>query len=132
MDKPRRILLIEVDDPGPWSPRDLAAAINEDPGDAPLGRNVVVHGALDMASLGAAFRKARRLSIDIEERRSVSDMEHTAAKLLSFLKSAVPISIQGRVDPTRHNHLTRDIKPEGQCPACDVTHENDRARAASV
>ena len=19
----------------------------------------------------------------------------------------------------RHNHLTRDIKPEGQCPACD-------------
>jgi hypothetical protein len=27
-----------------------------------------------------------------------------------------------------HNHLTRDIKPEGQCPACDVIHENERER----
>lgn len=22
-----------------------------------------------------------------------------------------------------HNHLTRDIKPVGQCPACDIYHE---------
>ena len=22
----------------------------------------------------------------------------------------------------RHNHSTRDIKPFGQCPACDLTH----------
>ena len=22
--------------------------------------------------------------------------------------------------PVRHNHLTRDIKPPGQCPGCDV------------
>lgn len=24
--------------------------------------------------------------------------------------------------PTRHNHITRDIKPEGQCPVCDEYH----------
>lgn len=23
----------------------------------------------------------------------------------------------------RHNHITRDIKPEGQCPACDLYHK---------
>ena len=24
--------------------------------------------------------------------------------------------------PTEHNHPTRDIKPQGQCPACDAYH----------
>lgn len=23
----------------------------------------------------------------------------------------------------RHNHVTRDVKPRGVCPACDLTHE---------
>lgn len=26
----------------------------------------------------------------------------------------------------RHNHVTRDIKPPGQCPACDLYHERSR------
>src|SRR5690349_18650651 len=26
----------------------------------------------------------------------------------------------------RHNHLTRDIKPQGQCPACDRHHRATR------
>ena len=30
----------------------------------------------------------------------------------------------------RHNHMTRDIKPMGECPACDVTHGCDCARYA--
>jgi len=25
---------------------------------------------------------------------------------------------------SEHNHLTRDIKPEGQCPACDNYHKD--------
>lgn len=30
----------------------------------------------------------------------------------------------------RHNHMTRDIKPRGECPACDASHEfMDRALA---
>lgn len=24
-----------------------------------------------------------------------------------------------------HNHVTRDIKPYGQCPACDSIHERE-------
>jgi hypothetical protein len=28
-----------------------------------------------------------------------------------------------------HNHVTRDIKPEGKCPGCDDYHE--RVRIAS-
>ena len=31
-------------------------------------------------------------------------------------------------DPARHNHVTRDIKPPGTCPACDQYHERDRER----
>jgi len=27
---------------------------------------------------------------------------------------------------TGHNHFTRDIKPEGQCPACDQYHQQER------
>lgn len=26
------------------------------------------------------------------------------------------------VQKNNHNHITRDIKPYGQCPACDVYH----------
>lgn len=22
--------------------------------------------------------------------------------------------------PTTHNHMTRDIRPQGECPACDI------------
>lgn len=25
---------------------------------------------------------------------------------------------------TKHNHVTRDIKPRGECPACDAYHDN--------
>lgn len=27
-----------------------------------------------------------------------------------------------------HNHVTRDIKPEGECPACDAYHATQRMR----
>lgn len=29
-----------------------------------------------------------------------------------------------------HNHVTRDIRPEGACPACDSYHEAQRTLAA--
>ncbi len=28
----------------------------------------------------------------------------------------------------RHNHFTRDVKPEGQCPMCDHLRELGKAR----
>lgn len=31
-----------------------------------------------------------------------------------------------------HNHLTRDIKPRGECPACDVYHDADVLRPDAV
>lgn len=30
-----------------------------------------------------------------------------------------------RAFPPRHNHLTRDVKPRGVCPACDAAHHGD-------
>lgn len=33
-------------------------------------------------------------------------------------------------DMPRHNHMTRDIKPEGQCPMCDRYHQRRRANEA--
>jgi hypothetical protein len=32
------------------------------------------------------------------------------------------------VSSRSHNHVTRDIKPEGQCPACDRYHASRKAR----
>jgi hypothetical protein len=32
-------------------------------------------------------------------------------------------------DVVRHNHITRDIKPLGQCPACDRIHEHWESNA---
>jgi hypothetical protein len=29
---------------------------------------------------------------------------------------------------TKHNHVTRDIKPEGECPSCDLYYENNKQR----
>lgn len=30
--------------------------------------------------------------------------------------------------PNRHNHVTRDIKPPGQCPGCDDYHNRGESR----
>lgn len=38
-----------------------------------------------------------------------------------------------RLEKTRHNHITRDVKPMGQCLACDVQHlkqENQKLKEA--
>ena len=32
----------------------------------------------------------------------------------------------------RHNHLTRDIKPLGQCPSCDEYHNRHTIRAEQI
>lgn len=32
----------------------------------------------------------------------------------------------------RHNHPTRDVKPEGVCPSCDAYWANERLRKAGV
>lgn len=29
---------------------------------------------------------------------------------------------------TQHNHITRDIKPKGECPSCDEYHRNKLLR----
>ncbi|UDL15948.1 hypothetical protein QEH42_gp270 [Microbacterium phage Pumpernickel] len=34
----------------------------------------------------------------------------------------------GNDEPVRHNHITRDIKPYGQCPACDAYLDNHREK----
>ena len=31
--------------------------------------------------------------------------------------------------PPQHNHITRDIKPFGQCPGCDETYKLDKERS---
>jgi hypothetical protein len=31
-----------------------------------------------------------------------------------------------------HNHVTRDIKPYGQCQACDKYHQSEARRAAQT
>jgi hypothetical protein len=28
-----------------------------------------------------------------------------------------------KTEYVKHNHMTRDIKARGQCPACDIIHE---------
>lgn len=33
---------------------------------------------------------------------------------------------------SRHNHLTRDIKPRGKCPACDAYHDIQDASEALI
>lgn len=30
-------------------------------------------------------------------------------------------------EKVRHNHVTRDIKPYGRCPACDEYHGDEQA-----
>ena len=35
-------------------------------------------------------------------------------------------------DVIRHNHVTRDIKPLGECPACDAYHTREVAREKSA
>ena len=32
-------------------------------------------------------------------------------------------------EPPRHNHMTRDVKPEGQCPACDARRHSLAVKA---
>lgn len=32
----------------------------------------------------------------------------------------------------RHNHITRDIKPRGNCPACDLYHEGQPKKLTQV
>ncbi len=39
----------------------------------------------------------------------------------AFCKKARSIAASGEKN-TVHNHITRDIKPYGMCPACDVYH----------
>ena len=133
----RRVLLVEAATDRSWSPEALTQAINEDPGDAPLGRDVVVHGALDLADLADILRTTRRLAAQITEGRSAAALTHLTDKILASFDTLIPTSIRRRVDPPRHNHPTRDVKPVGKCPACDLgtgvwqQHEIKEARKAA-
>jgi hypothetical protein len=42
-----------------------------------------------------------------------------AVAAIDVMRGATDDGAIGRV---RHNHVTRDIKPLGECPACDRTH----------
>jgi hypothetical protein len=40
----------------------------------------------------------------------------------------LPDPLSAKAAPQRHNHMTRDIRPRGECPACDRYHDNEAAR----
>ncbi len=125
----RRVLLIEVETERGWSSAELQRALNEGAALPGGDEGVIVYGQLDLADFAATIRKARQLSAEIENRRPYEAMQHSAWKLLAYLTERLPAQIRGRVDPARHNHLTRDIKARGKCPACDVIHDNAAASA---
>lgn len=39
-------------------------------------------------------------------------------------EEAVRQEVREALEVPRHNHVTRDIKPRGVCPACDLYHDN--------
>lgn len=39
------------------------------------------------------------------------------------MSDLTPDEIRERLGLTQHNHVTRDIKEPGECPACDAYHE---------
>jgi hypothetical protein len=54
--------------------------------------------------------------------------EHTELWIHYFIAFRELFTVMKHHKGNRHNHITRDIKPQGECPACDEYHAKSIAR----
>ena len=71
----------------------------------------------------------RQFQLDEEAGRETDSLEYSR-EFRNFWKAETDAAYERgkraalRKEPVqRHNHITRDIKPYGQCPACDATRD---------
>lgn len=77
-------------------------------------------------------------AVVIEARRQlkrISDFRLSFFPTAPIVQKPVPVEVP-KPEPRRslHNHITRDIKPQGKCPGCDLYHDHveEKRRASSI
>lgn len=69
---------------------------------------------------------------------SVSEVQQWLKQIIEFRVSNFPEQpkpvVEKPKEPRRnsHNHITRDIKKRGECPGCDLYHQNEDKRRAAI